>query len=501
MPPIRTDSNDLLLYNATYRILICRECQYAIQKSAVSSHLLRHKIYREDRQHLLSSIAHLDLVEPDHVLLPNSSSSPIDSITVISGYRCAEAGCKSLCASLKRMKRHRNEVHNIGEDGASPLFSHPVKLQTFFRGTKLRYFEVTPLCVEGLPEGSIPGTENIGGCGPAMRGRGEDGQDEMMHETIAMNPVPQQQYIHGNYACQRSSAINIDLDVLTYFHHFASVTSFTLPATLQQPYFWHTEFIRLALQRQSLMSGLLALSACHLAALAADTSVKKVHHARSAEFSNGFRVAWSELDGITAEEEERVDIAAQQISSLLSCARWDSTGPALDKECSLQTCITTLRSLAVAEPTPSFTGEEQKSIFAKAKSILDAGPSSSASRDCTTRDVLLDRLRILPSCLSETFGRPSEVKSVLATLSAIAALVVCCEASFASDNRDLAWRAMVLWLIKLPEHFNHMVARRDPAAMAVMEVWLLLVQRAEDCGFWFLKGLSDKLYSEDRRKR
>jgi hypothetical protein len=283
---------------------------------------------------------------------------------------------------------------------------------------------------------------------------------------------------------------------LTYFHHFASVTSLTLPVTFQQPYFWHTEFIRLALRRQSLMSGLLALSACHLAALEEDATVRKDHQSRSAEFWNELRVAWPELNGTTAGEEEGVELAARQISSFLSCPRWASTGPALDEDFSLQTCLTTLRSLAVTDSMIPFSGDEQKKIFAKAKSILEAGPSSSASRDSTTRDVLLDRLRILPSRLSERFGRPSEVQSVLATLSAIAALVVCCEASFASDDRDLAWRAMVLWLIKLPEHFNLMIACRDPAAMAVVEIWLLLVHRAEERGCWFLKGLSHKMYLE-----
>jgi hypothetical protein len=130
---------DLLDYNSTYRVLVCRECQYAIQKSAVSSHLLRHKIYRNDRQRLLNAIAKLDLAEPEDVPLPTPGSLAIDGLPAISGYGCTWDGCDNLCASVKRMKRHLSGVHSVPNGDFCP---RSVKLQTFFRGTKLRYFEV-----------------------------------------------------------------------------------------------------------------------------------------------------------------------------------------------------------------------------------------------------------------------------------------------------------------------------------------------------------------------
>ena len=115
MPSIRFGSRDLLEYDARYGVLICRECQYAIQKSALQSHLLRHKIYRGERQNLLSSIARLDIFEPQNVPLPNPSSPPIDTLPIISGYRCTAAGCENLCASFKRMRRHWSEIHGQNE--------------------------------------------------------------------------------------------------------------------------------------------------------------------------------------------------------------------------------------------------------------------------------------------------------------------------------------------------------------------------------------------------
>ena len=147
MPTMRFGSRDLLEYDSRYGVLICRECQYAIQKSALGSHLLRHKIYREKRRRLLSTIAELDLLEPHHVPLPPPASPPIDALPIISGYRCTLGECGNLCASFKRMRRHRCEVHGLREP-LNSSFAYPVKLQTFFRGTKLRYFEVTSSTAE-----------------------------------------------------------------------------------------------------------------------------------------------------------------------------------------------------------------------------------------------------------------------------------------------------------------------------------------------------------------
>lgn len=136
---------DLLDYNATYRILICRECQYAIQKSAISSHLLRHKIYREERQALLSFANGLDLFEPEQVPVPVSGTPAVDGLPVISGYRCiSSSDYEGLCASLKRMKRHQSDFHSVNDLSNVHAFARPAQLQTFFRGTKLQYFEVIP---------------------------------------------------------------------------------------------------------------------------------------------------------------------------------------------------------------------------------------------------------------------------------------------------------------------------------------------------------------------
>jgi hypothetical protein len=111
MPPTKAAPSGLLLYLREYGVLICRECQYAIQKSALRSHLLRHKIYRDERERLLSSVARLQLYEPDEVPLPGPGSPTISGLPLVSGFCCTAAKCGHLCASEKRMKRHWSDDH------------------------------------------------------------------------------------------------------------------------------------------------------------------------------------------------------------------------------------------------------------------------------------------------------------------------------------------------------------------------------------------------------
>jgi hypothetical protein len=144
MPFSKSRPRNLLDYNATHRILICRECQYMVQKSAISSHLLHHKIYREERQALLAWVNELHLLEPEDVP-PSASRTPaIDGLPIITRYRyISSPDCESLCVSLKRIKRHQSSHLNVNDLSDVDAFAQPAKLQTFFRGTRLQYLEVS----------------------------------------------------------------------------------------------------------------------------------------------------------------------------------------------------------------------------------------------------------------------------------------------------------------------------------------------------------------------
>jgi len=527
LPAIKLGSRDLLQYDARYGVLICKECQYAIQKSALQSHLLRHKIYRSEREHLLSSIAQLDLYEPHNVPLPTPASKPIDALPIISGYRCTAFECGNLCASSKRMRRHWSEVHGFSKPppGSSP-FARPVKLQTFFRGTKLRYFEVAASPEAYIAKVALLVTTNNNKNDERYNKQGPDEDDAYSATPLQPPPASPPPEIPP-----KSSPVDLDLETLTYFHQFITTTSLTLPGVQHPRSYWQTEVVLLALRRRWLMYGLLAISACHLAVLADDTTIKRAHCERSVQFFSEFTAGWEtikrDLEVADAGIEEEVQKVGGQMMCMLHCAHWVLASSTLDQAViselvaplQLQSIMTTIRSFVVPEfalrprGTRIDANERQEETFAQAKRILEMRSSSDAesfdafqSSD-NMSSALLNRLRVLPYRMAEAFGKPDSAQDVLATLSAVAAMVKYCDTNFVSNEVGAAWLDMVTWLIEVPDHFNHMVSHHNPAALVVLAYWAaFLVKRTENYGCWFLRGLTktillqiaEQLPSDDR---
>ncbi|KAK1142988.1 hypothetical protein N8T08_007229 [Aspergillus melleus] len=400
MSTVRFGPRDLLEYDAHYGVLICRECHYAIQKTALQSHLLRHKIYRSERQDLLCQIAPLQLLEPHEVPLPGAATSPIEALPIIPGYRCTSVGCGCLYASSKRMKRHQTETHGRGD--TSDILSHarPATLQTFFRGTKLRYFEVT---------GQVP---------------------------------------HDLDSSVDSPSLDVDLDTLACFHYFLTTASLTLPCPQRRGHldeYWQTKVVPHALRNRWLMCGLLAISASHLAAEAGGVGSPEIHCNRSRQFFVEFSAGWDATN-------ETTDLADEI------------------REAASQVALTTVWGFAGTDLPLR----------------LDNSP-----------DIDLNCLQTLPSRMAGIFGMPDDVRDVLATLSAIAELVQCCENVLFSGEAAVLWGATTDWLSKVPDRFNDLTLRNDPAALVVVAHWAaLLVRNVERSCCWFFHGLSTTIVRE-----
>jgi Orsellinic acid/F9775 biosynthesis cluster protein D len=446
---------DLLKYDAAYCVLICRECKYAIQKNALDSHLLRHKIYRGDRQRLLSSISRLRILDSDDVQLPPAGSLPVDGLPVISGYRCRATGCGSLYGSIKRMRKHWTETHDISIPGS---FACPVNLQTFFRGTKLKYFEVA----KPSP------TEDI----------------EQQHTPLNINPARSSaQTSAPRYSHNRN---NLDLETLRYFHHFITTTSLTLPA-YGLPAYWQTDVVARALQLRWLMSGLLAISASHLSTISDDETEKRAHLKRSTQFHQDFLTGWEEVKRASGVDEAEEAKLGGQIFCIQRCCRWT-----FDLELiSLESFSTTIRGCV----DPSFP---LRSITSDDNDTENLGRINTASRGSNSiipsngASAILESIRSLPHRMVEKLGKPDNVQDVLVTLSAIDELAECYSLSFEADDIRTAWTGMESWLSDSSDHFNELILRRTPAALVVFAHWLFLVERtAHYC--WFLRGAAAKL--------
>ncbi|KAJ5128725.1 hypothetical protein N7526_006891 [Penicillium atrosanguineum] len=480
---MRLGPRDLLEYAATYKVLICRECHYAIQKNAIRSHLLRHKIYREERRRLLFTLNELDIVEPDEVPLPSPSTSPVDALPTVSGYCCTVAGCRHLCASSKRMRRHWSDAHslNISVDLAS--LARPVKLQTFFRGTKLKYFEVSTRISAAEPSND----GNEGGFG--RQGFGVD--------TVLSSAQPS----------PWDTPIVVDLETLAYFHHFTTTTCATLPTaedSLPSSQYWETNVISLALQRQWMMCGLLAISAYHSATLATETTTQRMHTEQAAKFGSLFLV---QFEGMTndnlrmATNYKEEAKASVQIRSILTCAQWASSGLIMRQDTILGSEAAFIELQSIIEAIQNFDFQSANSSgLEQSTDEPSRQPSARMNRITSSRGSLktnhipprlLNHLHMLPYRMAEIFGKPDHEEDALVILLTIATLVECCTSSFISDDASRAWQNMVQLLNKTTDHFHHMVALQNPAALVVLAHWAAIsVKRAENCGCWFIHGLS-----------
>jgi hypothetical protein len=446
-------SQDLLEYNAKYGVLICRTCQYAIQKSAIPSHLLRHKVYRDERQRLLASIAELDLLEPSDVSSPGPTSPPINSLPVISGYRCTAAGCENLCASSKRMKRHQSEVHGLNGTSTIDDVARSVKLQTFFRGTKIRYFEVT---ASKNPDEQVRDANT-----------GERLLSPLTHIVSPFTTTP------------KSATIDLDLQTLTYFHHFTTTTSLTLPGNLQ---YWQVDIVVQALQCPWLMHGLLALAACHMAVCADNTDIERSHGKRLVHYFSGFLArpeeSKSDIGMEVVRGEEEPNNSGKHIRDLLQCAQLGLGIFTFDQ--SANHTLASLMATILGLYTSTLHDRDAENAYAQGR----RSPFNTA---------MLHRLHALPTRMAETFGRPTPdtIQDVLATLSAINSLIDCCETSLESEEAGRTFRAMAVWLTKVSDYFYEMLVKESSAALVVAAYWTtFVVRRAENCGCWFLKGMS-----------
>lgn len=513
--------NNLLEYSPTHRVLICHECRYAVQKSAVSSHLLKHKIYRGNRQGLLALIAELDILEPHDVPLPEPTSPPIDPLPVISGYRCtASTGCGNLCASSKRLSRHWKDVHGISEQVSEDMsLAQQVKLQTFFRGTKLRYFEVTP-----HTDTTFSLTEDISGSleESDTSTDGHRAHDIRMTNTRGGHRPRPKECLEVRRE-PRNPAVNLDLDTLTYFHHFTAYTAFTLPDdnhSLFRPTmnWWMDTLVPLALQRSWLMCGLLAISACHLATLKDDALINKSHIDNYARFRHEFDAETVRKD--VSIDNNEVKRARERMRCILNCVHGSVTGSGLGQsmirenmtDCSqLRFILTVFQDWSKSAVGEGTDDTQQADTFLQAKRVLErrASPSTDDTFarlvDVPSTDhgipssAAFNRLRNLPYRMAEVFGKPDNPGNVITTLSAIAELVLCCDAGFPSANGvmapEAAWCALVMWPNNvLKGRFGDMLMEGEPAALVVMAHWAaILVKKAEQY-FWFLKGQGLMVY-------
>lgn len=448
-----------LEYNTQYNVLVCRECQYAIQTSAIESHLLRHKIYREERRRLVEHISQYGLLEPEEVRYSLVPVPPVPGVRITAGFKCVIPSCFSLFASRKRMQRHGAEVHD--SIAAIETFTQPAALQTLFRGTKLRYFEV------GIDH-SLDGSSVL----------------NAVDDSLATSqPIP-----------ARLRSEHLDLRTMKYLHHFTACTSLTLPGEFlvnHEEKCWQLKNVEIALEVEWLACGILAIAAAHLhMAKAPDLKDGQFHQNELTRLNKKFSHGWaSEKQRLGKNEavSSQIRIGAQ-INCILRCATWLSSALSMWQATEKSLGRNTSELRFVAE---TLIGWQESTGTVHDEAIAAWNTKAvEASKALDPLPPIVSNLRSLPFRMADVFGRPDDASDVLTILSAINSLIDCCQLSYYELGKHGAWVSMNLWLRRVPHRLLDMLSEGNPAAIILVAYWGKLVSRAEK-HYWFLSGLGD----------
>ncbi|KAJ5699524.1 hypothetical protein N7536_002537 [Penicillium majusculum] len=319
------------------------------------------------------------------------------------------------------MRRHWSDVHNVSGPDYFASHARSVKLQTFFRGTKLKYFEVS--------------------VARAAESQGSDEGGGHDRQNSSVNEVPS---VARPMSRSELSPV-VDLDTLTYFHHFIITTCLTLPQVEDSPpasQYWGTYIVSLGLQQRWMMCGLLAISAYHSAVLKDETTAQQKHCERATVLRSEFLVGFNEMinnssNVASTETLRQMRSAAIQVRGILSCARWTLTGFIANREnvlgpatsiSWLQTLLCDVRDFASYQLGNSFKFEQSTG------SDLQISLGTNSPRAATAvPTLLLNRLQVLPYRMAEIFGKPDDEQDAPAILLGIAALVQCCNSVYESN--------------------------------------------------------------------
>ncbi|PVH70958.1 hypothetical protein DL98DRAFT_521355 [Cadophora sp. DSE1049] len=489
-------SHDALLhYLPGYHVLICKECRYAIQPSAISRHLKDlHHIYRSDRQELLEYTKGLDLAEPGDVLLPPPDTTPVPLLPTESGLACAKEGCSHLCVTVKRMKNHWATAHrDIAESGRAQW--RPVTLQTFFRGNQLRYFVVS--------EPATPETQST--------------QISETHSEPDIRTLETTEPSVCSESCTSKSELAFPSDwsaeEIALFNHFRTSTYHGLGRASMSRNIWEISVPAMAFHHDFLKHGILACSALHLAYLHPTERRRyqmkaACHQARALPL---FRLA------VAAPTEENCDailafshllivhcFASEEQDEDLMLVKSGTTGTC-GTESGLPDWLQIIRGSCTMFKhvwSNMRNGIMQPLI----EETLNEEPLPIIPQN-TVHSARLRELLVLP-----LFGKNPPIVEILEQqMTAYSSALIILSRAFvraqAAKERGIftMWTAVQIWPASIPMEYLEMLRAREPAALVLLAHYCVLLEPLEESWYMvgFRKRLLERIYwqlDEDWRK-
>lgn len=475
MPPAALSPADLLHYIPAHRVLICKECRYAIQPSAIPRHLKDlHKIYRSDRSELLEYTKKLDLADPGDVVLPPPNEAPVPPLPTESGLACARDGCNHLCVTVKRMKSHWATAHRDIVGSASSQW-RPVTLQTFFRGNQLRYFIVSPQHPREPQQEPSPASQSE----PESR----------ISETTAPS--------EWSESCSPTAEIPILADWIpddvALFKHFMNSTFYYLGYGTITRQLWRTTVPEMAFQHDFLKHGILACSALHLAHL--NPSEGRRYQLTAACHQSRGLPRFREAIAAPTEDNCHAIMAFSHLLIVNCLAAEDADAELLlvtdNPECGIPDWLRVIRGSCTVFSTVwghmssgPFKPLIEESVVEEALPIIPDNPEHSAR---------LKELLTLP-----VLGTNPPVGEILDhQMTAYSSAVILLSRAFvttqaAKDRGNFTmWTAVQMWPARIPIEYLDLLRAREPAALVLLAHYCVLLGPLEES--WYMSGLSKRL--------
>lgn len=461
MPAAPTEPTDLLHYLPQHRVLICKECQYAIQPSAISRHLKElHRIYRSHRQRFLKYAEKLDLADPADVILPGPNEGPVPFLLTIGGLACVAIRCHYLCATDKRMKMHWSAKHSGIVAGDTQC--HLVELQTFFRGNQLRYFIVR----QSRTARSQPERHSIVGS---------------KTDTSGISTPD------TSLSCESHEAIHEEARLL---EHFQSSTCFELGYSAINISCWHSDVPELAAKYPFLQHGIIACAALHLAFLNPSEGQRyrlvAAHHQDIAlpEFRSEIKDAnisnYLALLAFTQLLITHCFAADQHDEDLLLVQGQD--------DLSLPDWLQVIRgSCGIFKPVSQYVASLPNIAAMLELDLRDRSPERS-DYDRHLRGLFNLVNSNMAHNIEENFkGSSSHLLSTLHLLSR--AFTKAQEAQ--SRNVYGLWAALQVWPVRVPQEYFNLLKQRHPIALILLAHYCILLLPLEVN--WYMNGYSRRL--------
>jgi Orsellinic acid/F9775 biosynthesis cluster protein D len=139
MTTTTTTMNAYVTYNAEYKVLICRQHQYAIPPDYITRHLRdsHQAIPLATRQAIVEYSKTLELVGVEDLATPQEPVEPVHGVKITNGFQCEFDECSALRGTDTSMKQHCWEAHKWVAAMGIKWQVQPI--QTIFAGKSSKY--------------------------------------------------------------------------------------------------------------------------------------------------------------------------------------------------------------------------------------------------------------------------------------------------------------------------------------------------------------------------